>query len=279
MRDQVRPGFPGAAVHRGFDDFVILGAIGVGANQEPVAVVGNQIFDPWLARRQQSRWLLRGRGLDHMDFRGHVVMGVDNNKPAALGLANADEKSRVGFLVHQNIGFGIIPRPMAKDFRWPVVFVKHRIENGLVVFCPHHVAAGVGDAVVDNVARGQILHHKGVHFRAGVVLGIHQAEVIGAMLDGDNPEKRFPRRFFVHVKHDFFNISTDFLAAENWVLGILLESLEIGIRPVRSRNRLVVGLDPAFQFLHQRGFGAVKTAEQFLGVCVFRLQIFSDFRL
>ena len=79
-------------VRRGFDDAVVLGAIRIGEDDQPVAAMLDGIIMLRLARTDQAwrcRWIFR---IDQTDFGGLVIVHAEQQVDAGLGSRSRPRK-------------------------------------------------------------------------------------------------------------------------------------------------------------------------------------------
>ena len=120
VRHQVRPVLAARIGNRRRDDLEVLGAVGVGQDEEDVAAFLDVVFETGLARRDHFRLGVGIIGRHDPVFRRFVV--VDGNEDPFVRTAAADthEEARVGLLVDQLVFRAIRADPVVKVFdgRW-----------------------------------------------------------------------------------------------------------------------------------------------------------------
>ena len=78
-----------------------------------------------------------------------MVVDINDNERQGLRQADANEKSRIGFLVNQHVLFRRCAESMTEDLPGAVVFVEPRIEKGLAVIGPDGAAICIGYGLAD----------------------------------------------------------------------------------------------------------------------------------
>ena len=81
----------------------VLGAAGIGGDDQALAMVLDAVFMAVLARRDQPGSAFRPLSVDQIGFIGLVVMGVDDDELARLGLPDADIKAVILLLVDKHV--------------------------------------------------------------------------------------------------------------------------------------------------------------------------------
>jgi hypothetical protein len=103
VRLDLAPMLATCIVHRGLDDPVILGAVGIGENDQPVAVVFDGVVVLRLARADEAWRTRQVVGVDQADLGGLVIVDAEQKEPAALRGAEPEKKAGVGLLVEDGI--------------------------------------------------------------------------------------------------------------------------------------------------------------------------------
>ncbi len=97
---------------RRFDDAVVLGASGIGEDDEAAVVMVDGVVVLGFARRDETGRGARIGGVDQADLGGLMVVHAEQQEAAVLGRAEAEEVARVGLLVDEDVG-GLAHRPRA----------------------------------------------------------------------------------------------------------------------------------------------------------------------
>ena len=113
-------------------------------------------------------------GVDQVDLARLVVVRVDGDELARLGLADADVEAAVLLLVDEHVVLGRRADAVAVDEQRALVGVEAHVEQRLAVARPDDGAAGVGDGVGQVLARRQVADADGEQLRALLVDGIGQ---------------------------------------------------------------------------------------------------------
>ena len=122
--------------HGGLANAEVLRAGRVRHDEQPVAVVIHGVLVAMLARSNQPQRALRRVGIDQIDFVGLVVVGIDGDEPARLGLADADVEADVLFLIDQRVLLGRRADPVPVDEQRAMVVVETDVEQGAAVAGP-----------------------------------------------------------------------------------------------------------------------------------------------
>ncbi len=136
-----RPG----VVDRRLDDAVVLGAAGIGQDDQPSVVMIDRIIVLGLARRDET-WRRGGiGGVDQADLGRLVVVHAEQEEAAVLGRAEAEEIARIGLLVDEGVG-GIGADRVTQHTARAVLVVEPDVEQRPAVGRPFQRPVGVGDA-------------------------------------------------------------------------------------------------------------------------------------
>ena len=118
------------------DDPEVLGAVGVGEDDQPVPVVGDVVLGHRIPRRDQDRRGIGPRRVDELHLARDVVVRVEHHEPARFGDRDVEEESRVPFFVDEHILRGIGADAVAHDLAGTVIVVEHGVEQRPVVRGP-----------------------------------------------------------------------------------------------------------------------------------------------
>ena len=141
-----------APFERRLDDLEVLGPAGVGEDDEPVAVVGDVVFDARLARGDEDGRIAGAVRIDEPHLAGDVVVCVDHQKPARFGGRDVEEEPRVRLLVDERVVRGIVTEPVAEDPARAMVVVELGVEEGATVRRPLEGTRAPLDHVVETPA-------------------------------------------------------------------------------------------------------------------------------
>ena len=123
-------------------------------------------------------------GVDQVDLARLVVVRVDDDELARLGLADADVEADVLLLVDEHVVLGRRADAVAVDEQRAVVVVEAHVEQRLAVARPDDGAARVGDGVGQVLAGRQVADADGEELGALVVDGVGEQRVVGAVRGG-----------------------------------------------------------------------------------------------
>ena len=144
MRLDLAPMLAAWVLHRRFDDAVVLGAIRIGEDDQPVAVMLDGIVVLGFARADEtwrSRWVLR---VDQPDLGRLMVGGVEQQEAPALRLAQAEKIGWVRLLMDERV-LPVRADGMAQDLARAVLVVEPDIEQRPAVGRPFEAPIVVGD--------------------------------------------------------------------------------------------------------------------------------------
>jgi hypothetical protein len=279
VRQDLAPVLDARIGHRSLADAEVLRAGGVRHDEKAIAVVVHGILVAVLAPSHQPHRPVGPVGLDQVDFVGLVVVGVDRNEPAGLGLADADIEADVLLLVDERVLFGRRAEPVPVHEQGPVVVVQPHVEQGAGVARPDYGAARVGNCVGEVLPGLHVPEANREELRALVVDRIGQVAVVGAVRCGAELPVGLALRFPVAVHDHLLGPTTPRAAAQPWVLSTCHVAYEVFERPIGRGNRAVVLLDARLHFREQRVLQLLRVLERGLGVGVFRLQVGADVRI
>ena len=154
MRLDLAPMLAAWGLDRRFDDAIILGAIRIGEDDQPVAVMLDGIVVLGFARADEtrrSRWILR---VDQPDLGRLVIGGVEQQEAPALGLAQAEKVSWIRLLMDESI-LPVRADGMAQDLARAVLVVEPDIEQRPTVGRPFETPIVVGDVGIDDERRSR----------------------------------------------------------------------------------------------------------------------------
>ena len=99
-----------------------------------------------LAPPDQARRLVRRGGIEQVDFRRvGMVVGIDQDKAAAFGLADPEKKSWIVFLMQNPVARRVGADAMEADAVRAVIVVQRRIDQALPVGREGEVALGIAE--------------------------------------------------------------------------------------------------------------------------------------
>ena len=168
MRDEVDPVLASRRRDRRLRDPEVLGAAGVGEDDQPVAVVRDVVLGHRVALRDQDRRGVGPRRVDEPHLARHVVVGVDHHEPARLGERDVHEEPGVRLFVDEGVVRGVGAHPVAQHLAGAVVVVEQGVEERLVVRRPDESTRAALDGVAELLSGLEVLHPQG--------------EVLGAVL-------------------------------------------------------------------------------------------------
>ena len=180
-----------------------------------------------------------------------AVLGADSGVAGddevglALGLAHAAREGLVLFLKHQHVLAHVGAQHVLVDLRRTQGHgVLLGVEEGLVVVGPSRPARGLGDAVLQHLARAQILDVQRVLAAADGVDAVHQQVVVGAHAASANGEVVVAFSHGRLVEHHLFLcVHGSFLAARERVFLAFLVPGVVPVALVQDGHALVVLLD------------------------------------
>ncbi len=104
MRLDLPPMLAARRIDRRLDDSIILGAAGIGQDDQPPVVMIDRVIVLGLARRNEARRRQRIGGIDQADLGRLVIVHAEQKEAAILGRAEAEEIARIGLLVDESVG-------------------------------------------------------------------------------------------------------------------------------------------------------------------------------
>ncbi len=149
VRDKIPPEAPSRCRNRRLNKFEIFGIICIGHNEKAITacIMFQVVLNAGQAWFNQSWVRVRVCGIYQVNFAGLMIVDIDENIPAALCRADADEKARITFMVDTLVLQRIRAQPMAKDMGGTVVFIHLHIVETLIVERPDNAAARIGHKI------------------------------------------------------------------------------------------------------------------------------------
>ena len=103
MRLDLPPMLAARRIDRRLNDPIILGAVGVGQDDQPSLMMIDRVIVLGLARRYEARRRQRIGGIDQADLGRLVIVHAKQKEAAVLGRAEAEEIAWVGLLVDDGV--------------------------------------------------------------------------------------------------------------------------------------------------------------------------------
>ena len=170
--------------HRRLADAEVLRTVGIGGDDQALAMMLHGILVAMLARHDQARAAFGPIGVDQVDFARLVVVRVDDDELARLRLADADVKAAILLLVDECVVGGRRAHAVAVDVKRALVGIEAHVEQRLAVASPDDGAAGVRDGIGQIPAGCQVADADREQLRSLLVDGVGQELVVGAVRHG-----------------------------------------------------------------------------------------------
>ena len=218
-------------------------------------------------------------GVDQSDLGRLVVVDIDGEVRAGLGLADPDVEAGIVLAIDQDVVRSRRAGNVAPDLDRAVVVVEADIEHRLAVAGPDDAAARVGHLVGEVAAGGEVADADGERLRALVVDGVGEQSMVMAVGDGAELPVGLVRGFLVAVEQHGLGAAGARLPAYERVLAAGDVAHVVGPGAVRGGDGAVVLLDPP---LHLREQGVLQVGgvrEPGLGMGVLRLEVGADRRV
>jgi hypothetical protein len=281
VRNEIAPMRPAGARERRDRDLEILGAVGVGVDeQHRLAAIGGMMIDiveqRSLARRHQHGQRVGGAQIDQAGFRCLVVVGRDLGEMSRLQFRDRDEVAWIGRLVDEHVVGRGSAEAMAKHARRAVLRVEPHVVERRRIRGPHRGARHVGHQIRQVDTGGEIAHTGGVELGPGLIGRPHQETMVGRVSDAAELEEGLAGRERVAVEQHLVGAAAAGRAAEQRMLSALAVAAKIGIGPVRRRDRGVILLDPPLHLGEQRVLQRAGAGHHRLGMGVLGLEICAD---
>ena len=183
-----------------------------------------------------------------------MIVRVDHDKPAALGLADAEKEPGIGFLVDLYVFGRRRANRMAHHSAWPVIVIKHGIEKNAAVRRPDHVALSVGQFVGQHIACLKIPDTDLAVLRPVAVDGSSKHPVIGRVRGAADRKEALALGLGVAIQQHLFPRRIRILrwpAAEQRILPTLDKPAIIGPVAIRRRHGEIVFLYARFKLCRQ----------------------------
>ena len=260
-------------------DLEVLGAVGVGEDEELVAAFLDLVLQAGLARGDDLR--LGRRVVRRQDaVFGRLVIVDDDEDPVVVARpADIHEHAGIGLLVDQPVRGRVRAETVVQELGRAVGGVEPGVEEAFAGRVPHAVAAGVGHRVGKVGPRAEVAHAQRVEFRALVVDAPQQLAVVEGVVDAADAEIGLVAGFQVAVEIDVLRPAIARRAEEARLLAALLVGRAVGIGPVLHRHGGIVLLDAALHLGEQNLPQLRRVGHQGRLVGVLVLQMLADRRI
>jgi hypothetical protein len=205
-----------------------------------------------------------------------VVVRVDGDEAARLGLADAHVEADVLLFVDQHILGACRADAVAVDEQRALVGIEPHVEDEAAVGRPDDGAAHIGDQVRQVLAGCEVADADGEQLRSFVVDGVGQQLVIGAVRGGAELPVGLASGFRVAVKQDRFGASAARAPAQARVLAAGDVAHEVLEGAVGGRNGAVVLLDARLHLGKQRLLQLLRVGQCRFRVGVLGVQVGAD---
>ena len=275
VRFDLRPVLAAGTVDRGFNDAVVLGAAGVGQDDELSIVVIDRIVVLRLARRDQAG---RGRGIggvDQADLGSLVVMDAKQEQAPVLGHVEPQEIARIVLLLDDCVSVfraHYVPQHAAGA----VLVVEPDVKQGAAVRGPLQRAVGVDDPRIDEFAGGGLDYVHRVEFRALGIDGIGDQAMVRAVGDAGQAEIGMRLGERVAVEQHMFLAAIARLPAKERMLTADDEASVISEGPIGRGNADIVLLDAALHLGEELRLKRLGVGHDRVGVGILGFEIASD---
>ena len=179
VRDDLAPVLPAGRGDGRFHDLEVLGAVGIGQDEEDVAALRHVVFDAPVALRDQLRRRQRFARRDEPDLGRLVVVDIDEDEVVEPAAADAHEESGVGLFIDQAVVLGRRADAVIKELRRAVVGVEPRVEEAFALGVEHAAATRVGHEVIEIGEGLHVADLERVELRSLVVEAPQQPRVVG----------------------------------------------------------------------------------------------------
>ncbi len=218
------------------DDAEILGALRVGRDDQPVAVVLDRILMADLARLDDARRHERRVGIDEVRFARLVVVRVDEHELRRLSGGDGDVEADVLLRIDEDVILDRRADGVAVDEQWTVMLIEADVKQGLAVVRPDDAAARIGNAVGQVLAAGEIAHANGVQFRPLVVAGVGKQLVVGTVMEAAEIPVGFAFGLDIAIEQNLLVLARALPTADERILPSGNELSGVGERPVGCGN-------------------------------------------
>ncbi len=280
VRDELAPVRHARCRNRRLADAEVLGALGVGRDDQLVAVVLDRVLVAVRARLDDARRLERRVGVDEVDLARLMVVRVDEDELRRLRRGDGDVEADVLLLVDEDVVLDRRADDVAVDQQRAVVLVEAHIEQRLAVVGPHDAAARVGDAVgqIDRRSPGRACGWcrarspcRRWRRRAGGGRGCAGSR--------RGPSRACPRPRRCRRAGRLRRSPERGAAADERILTAGDEARVVGERPVGRRHGAVVLLEAAVHLAEQLVLQGARLRELGLAVGVLGVEIGADLRV
>lgn len=247
---------PGAASGR-LDDLEILGAVGVGEDEQPVAVMLHLVLHMRVAALNEAR-----RGgivveVENIGFRSFVILDLDDADAPRLGLPDAQKPAWIELLEQQFVFVRRRAEPVAEDLAGAVVLVHPHVIIAGRIRAPHDLAIGVHGGIGQVAPALDVAHADRVIFRAFHIDAPREQLMARGMRRRVEIEELFLFGQFLAIEHDRLALVPETLAANQRMFVADAIAAVIGERPVLRRRIGIVFLDARPHLLQERAAQAV----------------------
>jgi len=276
---EIAPVLPRGRVQRRGDDLEVDGVVGIGQDEQLIAVIRDGILHAVFALRNKTRLGVRRAQIDQALFGRLMVAARDHAEASAGAFVDVREPAGILFLVNQRVAGLRRAEGVPVHLHRAMVVVELHIEERFRIRGPDHVAVGFLDMVGVILAGCPVADADGEIFRTARIRAPRLQLVIGRMLRAAELEVLASLRFFIAIDDEAGFAATTRLAADLLVLAALAVLVEIGERAVGRGDAGVVLLDAAAHFRHQLFLQRLRMAQHRVGVDILGFEIGADVRL
>ena len=231
-------------------DLVILGAVGVGADEELVAAMRERVAQILGAGLHAEGRSGRVAEVEQMALGGGMVADPDHREGAGDGPLQPDEPAGIVLGEHQLVVDAA--EPMAVDLAGAMVCIDTDVVEAGAVVHPDDRAVGVDDDVVGVEAGREVADADDVQLGACRVGAPGELAVIGRGPGFVDAEEGAVAPLGIAVEHDLLDAVLARLAAEERLLAALAMTRVVEPRPVGDGHRGIVLLHAAAHLRDER---------------------------
>ncbi len=274
VRHEVAPVRTARGIERRLDQLEIHRAVGIGADDQPVAGIIDIVAQAGLARGDERG--RRGRVVagDAPDLAGVLVAGGDEDRAAGQAGLDAEKEAGIGLGVHERVA--AIGEGAAEHLGRPAVIVAEDPEDEARAGGKGEIAAAGFDRRGGLGAGFDLADMDAVDFRPLGVFRPREQAVVFAVRDRRGGEEGMALRARRQVEQHLFGAAGAGRAGDDRMLGARIEAAVIGVGAVRRGHGRVVVLDPALHFGEQRRLEVLGAGEHGVGIGVLGNEMGAD---
>ncbi len=244
MGHEVAPRGPAGRCRGSLDDLEVLGPVGVGADEQPLAGPVQFVAQARFAPRHEARGGVAPPEIHEVVLGGVVAVNGNDREIARAQAPDRHEPAGIGLVQDECVLGDLRAEPVAVDPARAVIVVQADVQERSPVREPDGRSFRVGHAVGPVAACGDVADPDRVEFGAFPVGAPGQQAVVGGVLGPAQVEEGSAGRERVAVDHHGLVAAAARPPAQQGVLAPVAVALIVLEGPVRDGHVAVLLLDP-----------------------------------